>query len=203
MGNILNLALDLLIIALLIAVIVQSVRLMGRLAALRESRKEMDATIRQFFEASAKAELAIRNFQKSAGETTRKLDGDTTKAALLIDELKLMIDSGNGLAERLESVVDRGKVLTPRPVTGDPQILPEPQAVKEPAPAPAGRAGLAEPLGMDAAVPARAGADAAQVETDDQDDEDKGAAAGGNRAAAGEGRSRAEQELLKALQNMR
>ena len=61
MGNIINLVLDIVIIVLLVVAIIQCVRLWRKLSVFNESRKEMDATIRQFFEASAKAELAIRN----------------------------------------------------------------------------------------------------------------------------------------------
>ena len=192
MGNIVSLVLDLVLVGLLIAVLFHAIKLSRKLTALRESRKEMDATIRQFFEASAKAELAIKNFQKSATDTSAKLDGDTKRAQLLSDELKLMIDSGNGLAERLETVVEAGRELpgygtkpglgssvadTPPPLTASPANQPE----------------KAKPV--EAGAPAPGSIEAAAEEAGD--DEDTG------RDERQEGRSRAEQELLRALQNMR
>lgn len=191
MGNIVSLVMDIVIICLLAVCIVQCVRLSRRITALRESRKEMDATIKQFFEASAKAELAIRNFQKAASDTSRKLDADTKKGQMLTDELRFMIDSGNGLAERLESVVDRGKVLPPKPEMRE---APPAEMPRMDAQAPQAKA---EPRGLDE-VQAAAAKEPAAPEMREADDGD-GEKSGGR----GEGRSRAEQELLKALQNMR
>ena len=47
MGNIINLVLDIVIIVLLVVAIIQCVRLWRKLSVFNESRKEMDATIRQ------------------------------------------------------------------------------------------------------------------------------------------------------------
>lgn len=187
MGNVLSLALDVTIIIMLGITIYHAVKLSQRLTALRESRKEMDATIKQFFEASAKADLAIRNFQKTAKDTAQKLDGETSKAKLLMDELRLMIDTGNNLAARLEAVADQGKPSAKNSamVAREPERSATGPAPAEPAddataqrprmvPAPVEAAGLPEPVGLEEGV-----------------------------AKRGEGRSKAEQELLKALQNMR
>lgn len=195
MGNIINLVLDIVIIVLLVVAIIQCVRLWRKLSVFNESRKEMDATIRQFFEASAKAELAIRNFQKSAGDTSQKLDGDTKRAQLLSDELKLMIESGNGLAERLESVVEQGRKV---PGYGtQPAFVPNDDntGVLDTTPsAPA----LSKPdAPADKQSPAPGSIEAA---ADAEGDEGERGKSGGGRQ---EGRSRAEQELLRALQNMR
>ena len=192
MGNIVSLVLDLVLVALLVAVLFHAIKLSRKLTALRESRKEMDATIRQFFEASAKAELAIKNFQKSASDTSAKLDGDTKRAQLLSDELKLMIDSGNGLAERLETVVEAGRELPgygTKPgmapaIAGTPPPLSAPPANQTPAPDEKAAAGTPAPGSIEAA------AEEASEEKTGRDERQ-------------EGRSRAEQELLRALQNMR
>ncbi|MEM6901984.1 MAG: DUF6468 domain-containing protein [Pseudomonadota bacterium] len=190
MGNILSLFLDVTIIGLLIAVIVQAARLSRKLTVLREARKEMDATIKQFFEASAKAELAIRNFHKAAGETSQKLDGDTKRAQLLTDELKLMIDSGNGLAERLEAVVEGGRAL---PGHGEVPAT-EPAVPSKPPPLAANQP-VDQAESRDADAPAPGSIEAAAADGDGD--------TGEGRTGRGENRSRAEQELLKALQNMR
>lgn len=193
MGNILSLLLDVTIIGLLIAVIVQAARLSRKLTVLREARKEMDASIKQFFEASAKAELAIRNFHKAAGETSQKLDGDTKRAQLLTDELKLMIDSGNGLAERLEAVVEGGRDL---PNYGEVPATKSVAKVEASGPPPlAANQGPAKPQPLDPDAPAPGSIEAAAADEEGE--------SGEGRAGRGEGRSRAEQELLKALQNMR
>lgn len=192
MGNIVSLVLDLVLVALLVAVLFHAIKLSRKLTALRESRKEMDATIRQFFEASAKAELAIKNFQKSATDTSAKLDGDTKRAQLLSDELKLMIDSGNGLAERLETVVEAGRELPgygtkpglgPSVVADTAPSLAAPQANQP-----------AKPDKRPAGAPAPGSIEAAAEQAGDDET---------GRDERQEGRSRAEQELLRALQNMR
>ncbi|MEO0393623.1 MAG: DUF6468 domain-containing protein, partial [Pseudomonadota bacterium] len=189
MGNIVSLVLDLILVALLVAVLFHAIKLSRKITALRESRKEMDATIRQFFEASAKAELAIKNFQKSASDTSAKLDGDTKRAQLLSDELKLMIDSGNGLAERLETVVEAGRAVpgygTQPGLGGSVDDGPPPLAASlaPPKAAPANQpAGPKEVRGEDAPAPG-----SIEAAAEEADDGDSGGAAQGDRQ---EGRSR-------------
>ncbi len=192
MGNIVSLVLDLVLVGLLIAVLFHAIKLSRKLTALRESRKEMDATIRQFFEASAKAELAIKNFQKSATDTSAKLDGDTKRAQLLSDELKLMIDSGNGLAERLETVVEAGRELPgygTKPGLGPSVADAAPPLTASPANQPE------KAHAVEAGAPAPGSIEAAAEDAGDEDET--------GRDDRQEGRSRAEQELLRALQNMR
>lgn len=193
MGGAVSLIIDILMAILMVVTIIHCVRLSRRLTALRESRAEMDATIKQFFEASAKADLAIRSFQRNASETAQKLDGEMVKTRLLIDELKIMIETGNNLAGRLEGSVDQARQGTP-PVQLPSMSLDKPAAVWQEE--------NQSRRQSSAATPARVVSPATAPDISSQEGEDaaSGSDRGGRRS---DGRTKAEQELLKALQNMR
>jgi hypothetical protein len=94
--------LDVLVAGLLIATIVYSVGLNRKLAGLRRSRSELQDIVRGFAEASARAEAGVRGMKKMAGESADALQRTIERAGALRDELEIMIDSGNSLAGRLE-----------------------------------------------------------------------------------------------------
>ena len=185
MGGTVSLIIDILLAGLMIVTIVHCVRLSRRLTALRESRAEMDATIKQFFEASAKADLAIKSFQRNASDTAQKLDGEVTKTKLLIDELKIIIETGNNLALRLEGAVDDGRTTeTARAPSATLPVLSAPGGPQVASPATVRKDATVRP-------------DVAVKPDDPAEDGDRGA------PRRADGRTKAEQELLKALQNMR
>lgn len=183
MSGIFSLVVDILLVALMAVTIFNCVRLSRRLNALRESRAEMDATIKQFFEASAKADLAIKSFQRNAGDTAQRLDGEVTKTKLLIDELKIIIEAGNNLAARLEGDVEQSRQHAPSSAPPLPAV---------PAPEPKSDLRSGTRVASPATAPTSASPDILEPPAAD--------IAGGKRS---EGRTKAEQELLKALQNMR
>jgi hypothetical protein len=192
MGGTVSLIIDILMVGLMAVTIFHCIRLSRRLAALREGRAEMDATIKQFFEASAKADLAIKSFQRNASDTAQKLDGEVTKTKLLIDELKIMIETGNNLALRLEGAVEggRGAEMSHRTVAPHLPVVSPPGKLQT--------NDKEQPVGSQIASPATVRNETGKAV--DVMPPEEGERGGGRRA---DGRTKAEQELLKALQNMR
>ena len=94
--------LDIVIAALLGVTIVYCWRLNRRLAALRQGRAELAKLISSLTEATTKAEAGISQLKGSAQEAGDELRKELSSARALRDELALITESGNNLANRLE-----------------------------------------------------------------------------------------------------
>jgi hypothetical protein len=92
---------DVVIAGLLIATIVYAIMLNRQLVNLRESRGEMEALIRSFGEATARAESGIKAMKRTAADTGEGLQKSIEKAASLRDELHFLVEAGESLAQRL------------------------------------------------------------------------------------------------------
>lgn len=102
------LILDLLIAGLLCATIVFCWRLNRRLAALRKGREELRGLIQSLNEATSRAEAGIQQLKDSAKDAGEALKGDIKSARTLRDELSLITETGNNLADRLEGRLTAG-----------------------------------------------------------------------------------------------
>lgn len=203
------LILDVVIAGLLIATIVYAIMLNRRIKSLRDSRDELADLIRGLNDATANAEAGVRGLRKAAGETGENLQRAIDKGGKLAEELRFMIESGESLADRLGavSVSDR-----PRGGAGDPSTpvnrAPPPGATR---PA-AARTPPARPL-IDENLIAVARAEAErhapmpggrpQRGRPTQPGDGGGAADAARDDGSGEGMSRAERELLQALESRR
>ena len=191
MSPVISLVLDLVMVGLLVATIAYAIILNKQIIRMRESRGEMAELIKGLNEAMAKAEQGVRGMKRTAAETGDGLQRSIDKAAALRDELQFMIEAGNTLADRLSgfSDSDRPKHTPSRPAGG---------ATRQPSASVAAalRPLLEEAEAAEAApppLPRRAAPPAPPPSDDDPDRPRPGE----------EGLSRAERELLRALENRR
>lgn len=94
--------LDIVIAGLLGITIFYCWRLNRRLAALRKGREELARLVTSLTEATAKAETGISQLKGTAKEAGDELKKELAAARSLRDELALITESGNNLANRLE-----------------------------------------------------------------------------------------------------
>ena len=96
----LELALNLVLATLLVAVIVYAWRLHKRLGTWREGKADLERTIKEFAEAARRAEAAIADL-KIAGEAAgRLLEDQTRKAVALKDDLEYVVARATPIADR-------------------------------------------------------------------------------------------------------
>lgn len=94
-----GLILDSMVIILLMATIFYAAVLSRRLSQLRRNRKDLDGAIRTLAEAAARADNGIRGLKQTAEETGGRLQSQIDRANALRDELALLIDAGDAVAE--------------------------------------------------------------------------------------------------------
>ncbi|HRC26618.1 MAG TPA: DUF6468 domain-containing protein [Alphaproteobacteria bacterium] len=105
--------LDGVIVVLLGAVIFFAVRLSLALRTFRDNRAEMRDVVDSLSRAILQADGAIKGLREAARESGRDLQGAISEARSIQDELKIMIESGDSLARRMESAVDRARPSAP------------------------------------------------------------------------------------------
>ena len=97
-----ELILESLVAVLLLVTVAYCYVLNGRLANLRNSQDEMKQLLDDFAVAMAKAETSVSELRQASGEIGADLQERVVDARSLSDELKVMVQSGDDLANRLE-----------------------------------------------------------------------------------------------------
>ncbi len=105
--------LDGVILVLLGAVIFFAVRLSLALRTFRDNRAELRDLVDSLSRAILQADGAIKGLREAARDSGRDLQGAIGEARSLQDELRIMIESGDSLARRMESAVDRARPSAP------------------------------------------------------------------------------------------
>ncbi|KAA0598533.1 hypothetical protein J2848_001110 [Azospirillum lipoferum] len=204
MSPLVSIIIDVVMVGLLAATIAYAIILNRQIIALRESRGEMAELIQGLNDAMARAESGVRTLKKTAGDTGEDLQRTVNKAQTLRDELEFMIEAADALANRLGNVGERDGARRDggnRPVAVAPALASRAPA-KAPlvAPRPALRSLPAEddhdhddhappPARLDA--PPRRAAARAEPPAEARDPITRD----------GESLSRAERELLQAIEN--
>ncbi|NUB16439.1 hypothetical protein GAY28_30430 [Azospirillum brasilense] len=101
MSPTLTLVLDLVMVGLLAATIAYAIILNRQIIKLRESRGEMAELVRGLNEAMSRAETGVRGLKKTAHDTGDDLQRTVAKAQTLRDELEFMIEAADAMANRL------------------------------------------------------------------------------------------------------
>ncbi len=112
----LQIVLDLVLVALMAATIGYAVMLSRRLAHLRQARAEMDKTIADFDGATARAEDSISRLKSHASSLGGDLDRRIQRAQALRDELAFLVERAEERSEDLSSAI-RAKSRKARPGT--------------------------------------------------------------------------------------
>jgi len=179
----LSLILDLVVAALLVATIVYAAILNRRLQGLRANKAEFEAMIGEFNEATRRTEGSIQALRLAADQTAKALSVQVERGQALRDELAFLTNRADGTAERIATggAPARPEVAayasSPRPQPAAPTRAPQQAAATPPRPV-ANIATPPRPVPV-AAPPA------------EEPEETEG------------GRSKAEQDLLKALRELR
>lgn len=102
---------DVAILILLAATVYFAFRLSLSLRNFKESRFEMEGLVNRLTANIDHAEKAIGGMQNSARKVGLELDEIIGDAKKLADELRIMNESGNSLAGRLEALADRNRAM--------------------------------------------------------------------------------------------
>ena len=218
MSPLISLIIDLVMVGLLAATIAYAIILNKQIIKLRESRGEMAELIQGLNEAMTKADAGVRGLKKTAADTGEDLQRTVGKAQALRDELQFMIETADAMANRLGTVGDRdgargSAARTPvkPPLAARPVSRPLPVEIHdddhEDAPPPARLEPprrMAPPEVRELAGREGGGRDGGGREAANRDSREAGGRDGGGRdpmTRDGESLSRAERELLQAIEN--
>ena len=117
-----TLLLDLLVAALLSATIFYCWQLNRRLVVLRGGHDELRLLIENLNDATRKAQAATQDLKVSSDMVGTRLGAQVAGARALVDELQLIVDAGNTLADRVSGGL-RG--VSGKSVTGGKDSQPE------------------------------------------------------------------------------
>ena len=115
-----DVVLELGLIGLLVVTLVHCVRLQRTLGSLRQDRAALHDAIAGFDTGTRQAEAGLSRLRAVADE----LGAQVARAATLQDDLALLSDRGNAVADRLDTLVRAGRAAVP----------PMPQAAPAPTP---------------------------------------------------------------------
>lgn len=188
----LSLVLDVVIAALLVATIVYAAILNRRLQGLRANKADFEAMIGEFNEATRRTEGSIQALRLAADQTAKALSVQVERGQALRDELAFLTNRADGAADRITGGGSSSKPDAPsaRPEVAAYTASPRPAPAPARQPQPAAQA-PAPPRPANNAAPPRPVPVAAPPPADDAEEEGEG------------GRSKAEQDLLKALRELR
>ena len=105
--------------ALLVATCAYCYVLSRRLRALREGQAELLSLITKFDEASQRAERNLSAMQSNGISMSRDLDVVTARAHALIDELSVMVNAGDRVAGRIEGAVNEVRAIGAKRAAND------------------------------------------------------------------------------------
>jgi hypothetical protein len=98
-----GLALDVILICVVGAGVMQAIRLINQLRDLRSARSEMERFVREFNGAVIRAEAGIKGLRAAARDSGDDLEKLVEKAVMIRDELNFIVESADSVAERLSN----------------------------------------------------------------------------------------------------
>lgn len=107
----LSLVLDGIIVILLIATIIYAARLSLYLKKFKESREDLEGIIKNLSTHIDKAEGAVQTLNESVEDASEDLQRRMNKANAMFDELDIVVQSGDSLANRLEELAVRNRKI--------------------------------------------------------------------------------------------
>lgn len=177
-----SLILDVFIILLMGVTLFGIWRLGKYLKIFRQSRDDMSKLLRDLSDAAERADNSVQDLRWSANERGRKLQKKMDQARSLMDELQFIIAAAGNIADRLEKLTDtggknlRGEDTQPPGGAGEKgsDLPPSPPDIDEPS-------GSERPFNQPSSTES--------TESDNLEGDDR--------------RSRAEEELLRAIRQRR
>src|SRR3982751_6032942 len=107
-GSVFAMILDVIVIALLGAVLFFAIRLQKQLHEFRQGRDEFGRMVQEMTASVTQAEKAIQGLRDTARASGRDLQGQIDAARALTDEMEIITEAGDNLAIRLERASERG-----------------------------------------------------------------------------------------------
>jgi hypothetical protein len=127
----LGIILDLVVIGLLLAAIPSFYMLSRRLKAMKDGQDGLKSLVEGLNFATEQARRSVSDLKLAAAQAGQELESQINSARRMADELALIIDAGDNLANRLESAIAAARV------TASPARAPvQPEEDDEPAPVP-------------------------------------------------------------------
>jgi len=117
----LSMVIELVVGGLLVATITYCYLLDRRLRMLRDGEGDLKQVVVALDRATTRAQGAITDLRVSCDTLTRDLDRDLKKARGLADELALMVEAGDHIADRLGALSGTGGVDAARSGTAEPK----------------------------------------------------------------------------------
>ncbi len=130
MHPVITISLDLLVLATLGAAIFYCFRLSRQFERMQADRKAFETLIQALNAAASRAEVAIRTLKEAAMGGADSLQEKTGKARALSDELEIMIEAGDSLANRLQSLAEKSRRVN-MPDEADADDSPQPRSRAE------------------------------------------------------------------------
>lgn len=109
-----DILIDGILAALLIGTIVTSLYLNQRITSIRKGQQEMAGLVGQLGKATAEARASLRDLRAEGHSSHKTLENTVRKAQEISDELALIVQSGNSLADRLDQSLEETSDLLRR-----------------------------------------------------------------------------------------
>jgi prophage DNA circulation protein len=125
---------DIIILAALGVTIFYCLRLSRQFNQMRADRKAFETLIQSLNFASARAEASIQSFKEVAVGNGDILQDKINKSRAMAEELEIMIQAGDSLADRLQALAEKSRkafVDAPNTPETKSEILPRTRAEKE------------------------------------------------------------------------
>jgi hypothetical protein len=100
---------DVILLLLLCVTLFFGIRLSRQFAEIREDQDKLATLVEDLNRASLKAEKAVGNMKNTAVVTSETLQGQISKGQALFDELEIMVEAGDSLAERLQKIAEKSR----------------------------------------------------------------------------------------------
>jgi ABC-type transporter Mla subunit MlaD len=107
----LSFLMDAAILILLIATIVYAARLSLYLKNFRDNKAELQTIINTLSTQITKADEAIKGLDMTVQDSSEDLKFRTNKASSMMDELEMIVESGNSMANRLEALAVKNRKI--------------------------------------------------------------------------------------------
>lgn len=105
--------LEIVLSGLLLATLIQALRLERALGVLKRDRAALEALVNGFNISTAQAESSVQRLRAAADGAGRQLDAQVTKSVALKDDLSFLTDRGEKMADRLERLIKSARPLAP------------------------------------------------------------------------------------------
>lgn len=106
-----SLLLDIVILILLGATIFYVIRLTKGLKEFKEHRQEFDSVIANLLASIDQADHSVRMLKKVSAEESSNLEQNVARAMVLSDELKMINETGENMAKRLEKLAEKNRKI--------------------------------------------------------------------------------------------